>query len=206
MAEGSVESRSASDKSPQPQKSGCLRRLVKACVCLVLLLVAVFLGVGALLPASYEVRRSIEIDAGPEAIYPYVADFREWPNWSTWTTDNHPGLRFEYSGAETGQGAVETWYDPDMGEGRMEISSADQQHGIAYELRFEGVDAPLFGDMSFEPAGEGRTRVVWTGKGDLAWPTWRWMGLALDSMVGADYDAGLAGLKQLVEEQPAVGE
>lgn len=197
MSEESPETRSPALKTP-----GCLWRLTKAAVCLALLLIAVFLGVAAVLPDEYQVQRSIVIDAPPEAIYPYIADFRRWPDWSTWNADKHPGLRFEYSGSETGQGAVETWTDPDMGEGRMEISSADQQHGIAYELRFEGVDVPLYGDISFEPAGSGGgTRVVWTGQGDLPWPHWRWLGLVLDSMLGGDFESGLVGLKALVERQ-----
>jgi hypothetical protein len=88
-----------------------------------------------------------------------------------------------------------------MGKGRMEISSADQQQGIAYHLRFEDMETDFFGDISFEPAGAGETRVVWTGRGELPWPFWRWMGLLLDSMLAADYDTGLAGLKELVERE-----
>ncbi len=198
MPDAGASSPPATD-APPAKKPGCLMRLIKAVFCLALILIALFLGIAAVLPDSFEIQRSIVIDAPAEEIYPYVADFREWPNWSTWNTDHYPELTFEYSGAEIGQGAIETWQEPSMGGGRMEILSADKHHGVAYDLKFEEFETEWLGDIAFEPTENGRTRVVWRGQGELQWPAMRWMGLMFDAMIGADYETGLAGLKELVE-------
>ena len=35
-------------------------------------------------PDTFQVTRSIKIDAAPERIYPLIADFRAWSAWSPW--------------------------------------------------------------------------------------------------------------------------
>ena len=43
--------------------------------------------------------------------------------------------------------------------------------------------------------------MTWSNDGDLGNnPLMRWMGLAMDKMVGADFDAGLANLKALAKQ------
>ena len=40
------------------------------------------LVVAAKRPDSFAVQRSAQVRAAPAAIYPLIADFREWPRWS----------------------------------------------------------------------------------------------------------------------------
>ena len=54
--------------------------------------------------------------------------------------------------------------------------------------------------MALEPAGSA-TKVTWSNFGDLGGnPLVRYFGLVMDKMVGADFEAGLAGLKALAEK------
>ena len=47
----------------------------------VLLLVALLFVVALALPSEYHVKRSVVINAKPEAIYPYLNNFKKWPEW-----------------------------------------------------------------------------------------------------------------------------
>jgi len=55
------------------------------------------------------------------------------------------------------------------------------------------------GDLLLAPAGSG-TRVTWTNRGDVGRnPLKRYLAMAMDRMVGPDFEAGLANLKRVAE-------
>jgi hypothetical protein len=53
--------------------------------------------------------------------------------------------------------------------------------------------------FNFAPVGSG-TKVTWGFKSLLRNPLERWMGLLFDRWIGADYEKGLAKLKQIAEK------
>jgi hypothetical protein len=66
-----------------------------------------------------------------------------------------------------------------------------------------------FGDMgqphaywTFEPSGEG-VQVTWGLTGTTSGPLGGYFAKMMDGWVGADYEGGLARLKEVVEEVPA---
>ena len=64
-----------------------------------------------------------------------------------------------------------------------------------------GAQGTAVAGFTLEPEGEG-TKVTWGFEADLGYnPVTRYMGLMFDSWIGADYEAGLASLKALVEGQ-----
>ncbi len=74
---------------------------------------------------NWTVERSTTIDAAPERVYEQLADFHQWRSWSPWE-DLDPDLQRDYSGPESGTGAVYRWSgNRKAGSGRMEIVSAD---------------------------------------------------------------------------------
>jgi hypothetical protein len=86
---------------------------------------------------TYTVERSATMDSPPQAIYGQIADFRKWTNWSPWE-EVDPQLRREYSGAESGAGAVYAWSgNRKAGQGRMEIVEASEPSTVRIDLRFE---------------------------------------------------------------------
>lgn len=174
-----------------------------------LVLVVLLLVVGMLLPGRYRVERSTVIEASPEAIHAVVADLRTWKDWTVWTRETYSSLQYEYEGAESGVGAIETW-EADEGNGRLEITESDPATGIAYEMLWgsaspdklegdNGTFPPLDGTIRYTPV-DGGTRVTWVAEGSLgANPIARWFGLMFDSLIGPDYEKGLEGLKEAVE-------
>lgn len=150
---------------------------------------------------TYNVERSVTIEAPPARIYDQIANFHNWTNWSPWE-DRDPELRRTYSGAESGTGATYGWSgNRKAGQGRMEITDATEPERVQIELVFEkpwkARNDTLF---TIAPQGSG-SRVTWslTGKNTLMTKV---MGIfkTMDKFLGPDFDKGLARLKATTEK------
>jgi uncharacterized protein YndB with AHSA1/START domain len=164
-----------------------------------LALVAILVAVaGFFVPSTYRVERSLVIAAPAQRLYPLVATPRRWPEWSMWNRRD-PAMAMTFFGPESGAGAGWSWVSRTEGAGRMTFLTADPTRGFTYELYFPDFDSTSTGDIRFEPEGAG-TRVTWTNVGSVGRnPLMHYMALAMDRMVGPDFEAGLANLKAIAE-------
>ncbi|MEM8569495.1 MAG: SRPBCC family protein [Pseudomonadota bacterium] len=168
-----------------------------------LLLIGLLVGGAFLLPRHVIVVRDIEIDAPPEAIFPEVNSLQAFSEWSPWA-EMDPDMEQTFSGPEEGVGNAMTWSsdDPDLGSGSQVIVESVANERVATDLDFGdmGTAAAWF---DLEPNDQG-TLVVWGVDLDMGnSPPGRYMGLLMDSIVGADYQIGLQKLKTRVEAQVA---
>jgi hypothetical protein len=151
---------------------------------------------------TYNVERSIVVDAPADRIYDEIASFRNWTHWSPWE-DVDPDLRRTYSGAESGTGAAYAWSgNRKAGQGRMEIVEATRPTAVRIDLLFEKpFKARNDTRFALSPEGSG-TRVTWTMTGRKTLMT-KVMGIftSMDKMIGPDFEKGLARLKA-TSEQP----
>ena len=165
----------------------------------VLGLVAVLLLGGLLLPGTFAVARSVQVNAAPDKVYAMVADPRRWKDWSVWM-QRDPAMDVTYSGAASGVGAVWAWKSKSQGDGRMSLTAAEPPARLAYDLFFPDFGTTSTGELRFEPAAGG-TKVSWTMQGDMGRnPLYHWFALFSDRLIGKDFDAGLANLKALAEK------
>jgi len=108
-------------------------------------------------------------------------------------------MKITYSGAASGAGAVWEWKSESQGDGRMTFTAAEPPSRVAFDLYFPDFGTTSKGELGFAPENAG-TRVRWTMNGDMGRnPLLHWMALFMDKMVGPDFEAGLANLKQLAE-------
>ncbi|MFN0059802.1 MAG: SRPBCC family protein [Planctomycetota bacterium] len=171
-----------------------LKKLLLGLVAVVLLLLVVSL----FLPSAYFVERSIVVQAEPAQVFPYLNNLQEWNKWTPWTQEKYPEMKRTYSGPAEGVGAKSAWTGPDSGTGSLEIKQSDPATGIVYELAFEGFSTSE-GRLAMAKA-DGGLKVTMSTKGDLGSnPINKFFGLMIDSMMGAEFEGGLAKLKQLVE-------
>ncbi len=174
-------------------------RIVKRALLGIVVVLLVLVAVAYALPSRYHVERSIEIAAPPAKVYPLVANVRTWKEWSAWNRRD-PDMTIVYSGPESGPGAKWSWKSRSEGDGEMTFTAAEPDRSLAYALFFPEFDARAAGTNAFAPSGASATRVTWSNDGELGNnPMMRWMGLAMDRMVGDDFDAGLRNLKALAE-------
>ena len=176
-----------------------MRFVKRALIALVLLLI-VLVAVAYVLPSHYKVVRSIDIDAPPAKVYPLVATVKTWQQWAVWNRRD-PNMKIVYSGPEAGTGAKWVWDSKSEGKGEMTLTAAEPDKRVGYSLYFPDFNSTANGNIEFTPVGATGTHVTWSNDGDLGNnPMMRWMGLAMDKMVGADFDAGLANLKALAKQ------
>jgi len=190
------ETEAAQTTTKEPPKSGALK-VLKRLVLIVVVLLLVAVGVAYLLPSHVHAERSIVINAPPEVIFAKVNDLKEWTAWSPWYA-MEPTAKYDYSGAESGVGAIHTWKGDKVGEGKQEITKSESAKRIESSLDF-GPQGTATSNWTFEAAGEG-TKVTWGFDTDLGMnPIGRYFGLMMDSMIGAQYEEGLASLKKVCE-------
>ncbi len=175
-------------------------KVLKVLGVLVLVLAAIVLLGGLLISPKFSVVRSATIAAPPAVVYELVADPRRWKEWSVWNRRD-PQMTMSYSGAASGAGAVWAWKSASEGDGRMTFTEAEPGRRIAYELFFPDFGTTSTGALVLSPEGEG-TKISWSIDGDLGGnPVSRWFALAMDKLVGKDFESGLANLKAVAEKR-----
>lgn len=175
-------------------------KYLKIAAGVVLALILLFVAGGMLLPADTHVERSIVIKAEPAKVYSLVNDYREFNKWSPWAAYDPEGTSYEYTGPDTGVGARMSWASehPNVGVGAQEIVESNPDKMVKSKLMFDGFDAPSYASFILEPT-DGGTRVTWTFDSEMDSLLGRYLGLMMDGWVGADYERGLASLKELAE-------
>ncbi|MDA9447572.1 MULTISPECIES: SRPBCC family protein [Bradyrhizobium] len=179
--------------------------MLKAVAVIAILLAAGLAGVLAFAltkPDTFRVERSLAVKAQAGAIYPQVADFRRWTNWSPYETRD-PAMKRTFGGSEAGKGATYAWDgNNNVGAGRMEILEATGPSKLRIKLDFE---RPFEGhntaEFTFVPQGDA-TLVTWAMYGPAPFMSKiMQVFINMDGMIGKDFDAGLASLKKLTEKQ-----
>ncbi|MEX0287375.1 MAG: SRPBCC family protein [Paracoccaceae bacterium] len=176
-------------------------RVVKWILAVVVVLAAVFVVGGMLLPRNVEVARSVEIDAPAEQVFPHVNSLKATQAWSPWL-ERDPDVKLTFEGPDTGVGSKMAWTseEPTVGAGTQEITESVENKSVKTALDFGDMGTAV---ATFDlAAAGGKTTLTWGLNSDMgAGPVGRWMGLMMDSWVGGDYEKGLANLKTLVESE-----
>jgi effector-binding domain-containing protein/carbon monoxide dehydrogenase subunit G len=156
-------------------------------------------AIGFLLPAAVHVQRSIAIAAPPETVFDLLNSFKRYNEWSPWY-DYDPAARYTYSGPSAGVGARMEWVSQkqEVGSGSQEITASEPPRRVAVHLEFTG-QSPADAHYDIAPDGAG-TRLTWGFDADFGRNIpYRYFGLFLDSLVGEDFEKGLARIKSLAE-------
>jgi uncharacterized protein YndB with AHSA1/START domain len=151
-------------------------------------------------PDNYHVERSVLIKAAPEKIFAYINDFHRWDEWTPYNKD--PAMKKTYSGSASGKGARYAWEgNSDVGQGEITLADSTPPSKLVFDLHmmkpFEGRNVASF---SLAAAGDA-TRVTWSldDKHNLFLKTLT-LFMNMDSMIGRDFEVGLAKLKTAVEK------
>ena len=148
----------------------------------------------------YTVVRTTTIDAPAEHIRAFLRDFHEWTRWSP-GEGLDPQMRRTYTGPDSGVGARYSWEgNRKAGKGEMTITG-DTPDQVDVDLRF---DKPFPArnriELVLTPTGPRSTVVEWRMHGELS-GFMRAVSVvkSMDSLVGPDFERGLARLKRLAE-------
>ena len=152
-------------------------------------------------PDTFRVERSITIKAAPDKVYALLNDFHQFSSWSPWQGLD-PAMKVTHSGAASGPGAVYEWSgNSDVGAGRMEILKAEPSTRVSVKLDFlQPFEGHNTSEYTLIAAGDDTT-VTWAMFGPSPYIS-KVMGVfvSMDSMIGKDFERGLAKLKVVAEK------
>lgn len=179
--------------------------MIRSITLLAVVSVAALLLHAAAQPETFLVQRTASIDAPPAAIHSMIDDLRRFNVWNPYEKKD-PDLKGTYLGPQRGPGAAYAFEgNRDVGKGSIRIVSSSPPTGITMRLDmlepFEGHNTVEF---TLVPRGGGATEVTWAMYGPSPFIA-RLIGLFvdMDAMIGRDFEAGLAELKQVAERSYA---
>lgn len=176
--------------------------MLKTIAVIVVVLLAAVLVFAATKPDTFRVQRVTSIKAPPEKIFPYLSDLRSFATWSPYEKKD-PAMQRTFSGPASGKGAVYEWDgDKNVGKGRMEIADTAPPSRVAIKLDFvRPFEAHNIVEFTLAPKGDS-TDVTWAMQGPVPYVAKiMHVFVDMDSMVGKDFEAGLASLKAVAEKQ-----
>ena len=175
--------------------------MFKTIAIVVVVLIAGVLVFAVTRPDAFRVERSVTIKALPEKIYPYFDDFNRWAVWSPWEKLD-PAMKRTFSGPPAGKGSVYAWEgNSKVGAGRMEILESSPSSKLLIKLDFiKPFEGHNTAEYTLVPSGD-TTQVTWAMYGPASYVS-KLMGVfvSMDSMIGKDFEAGLANLKAAAEK------
>ncbi|MBI2517526.1 MAG: SRPBCC family protein [Opitutae bacterium] len=169
-------------------------------------LVVLLVIVGLCLPSRVTVERSLTIDRPAEKIFPWAADLKLWPQWTVWNATEDPSLAYTYPGPTTGPGGSMVWTAKKMGAGSLKFVHFEAGRALHYELVMPAHGTKVYGEIEFESAGGGATRVTWLDEVDLGGnPFKKLFGPMLKKTLGRCFERNLQGLKTAALSGQAAG-
>jgi hypothetical protein len=181
--------------------------MLKKVVLVLGIVVVGLLAVIATRPDTFKVERSTVIAAPPPVAWNQVNDFHNWVAWSPWEKLD-PNMKKTFDGPASGTGAIYSWVGNDkVGEGRMTILDSKPGERVVIKLEFlKPMEAASTTTFTFTSQGK-------TDKGEATQVHWAMEGsnnfvakamqlfMSMDSMVGKDFEKGLAQLKTAAETE-----
>jgi uncharacterized protein YndB with AHSA1/START domain len=169
----------------------------KIAIAFVVVTALVLLG-GFLLPSKWSVERAVNIKAAPEKVFPYLGTLNRWPEWTVWY-EREPKTTVTYRGPVSGVGAKSAWRDKG-GTGAITIVESVVPQKLRYDLSFNDGEFFMQGEFVLRPNGD-YTAVTWTTFGDTgANPLSRYFALWMEPMMGKDFEQSLSKLKIKLEK------
>ncbi|MGF1559400.1 MAG: SRPBCC family protein [Flavobacteriaceae bacterium] len=165
-------------------------------------LLALLFLVHLIAPKEYNVFRTVEISKPKSEVFNYLKSLKSMDDWSPWAKKD-PNMQKKFSGTDGEVGCISYWNgNKHVGEGEQEIKKIIDGDRIESELRFlKPFKSTSDCYIDVEDSGSGSTKVTWGFSGKSKFPmTIFGIFKSMDSMVGPDFEAGMASLKAVLEK------
>jgi len=175
--------------------------MLKIVALVVVVLIAGVLIAAATKPDTFRVQRATSIKAPPEKIFALINDFHSWGSWSPYERLD-PTMKRTYTGRANGKGSVYEWEgNRNVGKGRVEITDTTPPSNVTIKLDMvKPFEAHNIVEFTLEAKGNS-TNAKWAMDGQNSYMA-KVMSLlfSMDSMVGGQFEEGLANLKTVAEK------
>jgi hypothetical protein len=149
------------------------------------------LFIGVVLPGRWVAEASIEIEAEPTEVFPFLNDLSRWDQWTNWGD-----IDSELSDPSQNVGASRTWDDASFGSGSVTITESGSPAFVHYRVEIEG-GASVTGELTIEAVGP-KSRVTWREEGDFGRnPLMGYVARGMPKSQGAQLEEGLEKLRYI---------
>ncbi|SEF75141.1 SRPBCC family protein [Sphingobacterium lactis] len=172
-------------------------RTLKYLLFTILGIIVLVLIAAAVLPNDFEAGSKIVINKPKKEVFDYVKLLRNQGNYDNWSRQD-PQIQREYTGTDGQPGFTYTWKSDKVGDGKQVITEVDSSAGrIDMYIFFNGSEDASPSFMEVLPLSDSSSQVIWKVEGKMPYP-FNLMSLFYD--MNADFDAGLAHLKDILEK------
>lgn len=147
--------------------------------------------IGLVLPGTWAAEASIEIEAAPAEVFPFLNDLSRWDAWTNWGE-----IDSELSDPPRGVGASRAWNDANLGSGSVTITGSGSPTFVRYEVEVEG-GVSVTGELRIQALGRA-SRVTWREEGDFGRnPLMGYVARGMAKSQGAQLTEGLEKLRYI---------
>ncbi|KAA0989792.1 GNAT family N-acetyltransferase [Dyadobacter aurulentus] len=175
---------------------------MKKALYIILGLIAIILIAAVIMPKEYAVEKDVVINKPNAEVFTYLKSLKNQNEWSVWARRD-PNIINTFEGTDGTVGFVSKWTGNDeVGTGEQEITKIEEGSRIDTQLRFlEPMESTSDAYMITEPIDPTSTKVRWGFTGKMPIPMNVMLPfIGMESMIGKDFEDGLANLKQNLEE------
>ena len=175
--------------------------MLKTILIAVVVVIAGILVFASTRPEAFSVQRTTTIHAPADKVFALINDFHRWGEWSPWEKLD-PEMKRTFSGPAAGVGTTYEWTgNSKVGAGRMEILRAAPASKVDIKLDFiKPFEGHNITEFTLTPQGDS-TQVTWAMSGPTPFVSkLMQVFVSLDTMIGKDFDEGLANLKRITEK------
>ena len=151
-------------------------------------------------PDTFRVQRSTSIKASADKLFPLISNLRQFNTWNPYNKKD-PAMQGSYRGPANGPGAAFDFQgNKDVGKGTIEIVELTPPGKVTMKLdMLEPFKGQNIIEFTLAPRGDA-TEVTWAMFGPSPYLA-KLMGIffSMDTMIGRDFEAGLADLKARAE-------
>lgn len=171
-----------------------------------LIVAALIVIVGVLLPSHGHVERSVVVSNPVRQIYDSVNTLRRFPEWSPQRRLD-PKLFMEYEGVRSGPGATVKWRGNEtVGNGSLSIVSSEPDSQVKMALEDDSAGTNKTYTITLEPSENKKTtRIVWAYDVDYGWDlAARYAGLYIHGKPDATVQTAVANISSMLAAFPNV--
>ena len=175
--------------------------MLKKILYVVVALIAIALITAAFLPKELTYESSVQIDASPETVWQFTSSLEGTAQWSPWHAKD-PEMKQEYTGTSGAVGSKQCWdsENENVGAGCQEITGMEENKRFETSMAFKRPRESTGAASIDLVAKDGGTDVTWGLKVPMPYPSNIFLLMMdMEEMMGDDWNAGLAKLKELAE-------
>ncbi|CAM4353439.1 SRPBCC family protein [Zobellia roscoffensis] len=164
--------------------------------------VVLILILSLIAPKTYNVFRTVEVAKPRNEVFQYLKSLKKMDEWSPWAKKD-PKMNKKFTGTDGEVGCTSYWNgNKEVGEGEQEIKRIIEGERIESELRFlKPFKSTSDCYLQVDDIEEGNSKVTWGFSGNHKFPmNIMMLFMSMDKAVGKDFEAGLASLKENLED------